>query len=84
MIKLTDINSLTHHVAAENICRISETGPSSQWHGIRSIVKLFDGQTIECQESAQTVADRVTGSSSPPRGAADMTPIDLVLATQIK
>ncbi len=68
MIKLTDINSLTHHVAAENICRISEAGPSSQWHGIRSIVKLFDGQTIECQESAQTVADRVAGEQFTVKG----------------
>lgn len=58
MIKLTtqtSSGSTTHYVAPDNICRITEAGISSQWHGIRSIVKLFDGTTLECDEHAEVI-----------------------------
>ena len=59
MLELTDINGRAHYIAADNICRITDAGASSQWHGIRSFVKLFDGTTLECQQDAKTVATRV-------------------------
>lgn len=62
MITLTTPNSsgyTTHYVAKENIARITEAGTSSQWHGIRSYVKLFDGTTLECSETASYIANRL-------------------------
>ena len=59
MIRLTSPNSSgyeTHYVAPAAIARITEAGVSSQWHGIRSIVKLFDGTTLECSEVACDIA----------------------------
>jgi len=58
MIKLTSptsYGSTTHYVAPANICRITEAGASSQWHGIRSIVRLFDGTTLECSEGVKDI-----------------------------
>lgn len=45
----------TEFVAANNVARITEAGVNSQWHGIRSIVRLFDGGLLECDEPADTV-----------------------------
>ena len=62
MILLTTPNSIgytTHYIAADNIARITEAGLSSQWHGIRSIVKLFDGSTLECSETCSEIAKQV-------------------------
>ena len=55
MIKLTtptSSGSTTHYVAPDGICQVTEACVSSQWHGIRSIVKLFDRTVLECSESA--------------------------------
>jgi hypothetical protein len=56
MIKITDINGHAHYLAPEAIARVTQTGASSQWHGIRAIVKTFDLQTIEAQETAEAIA----------------------------
>ena len=59
MLRLTTPNSSgyeTHYVAPANIARITEAGVSSQWHGIRSFVRLFDGAVLECSE-AQVAAE---------------------------
>ena len=69
MIKLTtptSSGSTTHYVAPYNICRITEAGASSQWHGIRSIVRLFDGTTLECSEGAgdiRAAVEKVRGEA---------------------
>ena len=49
----------THYVAPANIARITEAGVSSQWHGIRSFVKLFDGVVLECSEVAADIAAQI-------------------------
>lgn len=54
-------------VAAENIARITEAGVSSQWHGIRAIVRLFDGGVIEARESAQDIARLLAAAPDAPR-----------------
>jgi uncharacterized protein YlzI (FlbEa/FlbD family) len=59
MIKLTGIDGQRHYVAVQNVARITEAGTSSQWHGIKSYVKLYDGTTLECRESADQVHDHV-------------------------
>lgn len=58
MIMLTTQTSsgyIKHYVAISNISRITEADPSSQWHGIRSYVKTFDGETLECSERAEEI-----------------------------
>ena len=30
--------------------KVTEAGTSSQWHGIRAVVRLFDGSIIESSE----------------------------------
>ncbi len=58
MIKLTSSTSsgyITHLVAIDNIARITEAGTSCQWHGIRSYVRLFDGDTLECSETVDHI-----------------------------
>ena len=53
MIRLTDpISGTAQYVAPGAIARVIEAGTSSQWHGVWSIVKTFDGATIECREAA--------------------------------
>lgn len=59
MIKITDINGCANYLAPEAIARVTEAGTSSQWHGIRSIVKTFDGQTIEARDSADDIAKAI-------------------------
>lgn len=56
MILVTDINGRKHYIAPANIASVVEAGPSSQWHGIKAILHLFDGGVIECQESAHAIA----------------------------
>lgn len=77
MFKLTDSNGRAVYVAPTNVARIDEAGDSSQWHGIRSFVRLFDGAVIECQQDVATVAGLV-GTSSP-----RVTPEQVRLATVI-
>lgn len=59
MFKITDTSGLAHYVAAENVARVTEASTSSRWHGIRSIVRLFDGAVIECIQDAHDVAQWV-------------------------
>lgn len=56
MLKLTNAYGATVYVAVGNVCRVDTAGTSSQWHGTRSFVRMFDGGTIECGQDADTVA----------------------------
>ena len=62
MIRLTTPTSsgyITEYVAAANVARITEADAASQWHGIRSIVRLLDGGVIECNETADSIRKMV-------------------------
>ncbi len=59
MIELRDIHGRRRYVAADAVASITETGASSQWHGIKCIVKLFDGSVIECGDECAAVAAAV-------------------------
>lgn len=66
MIRLTCPNSsgyTTHYVAPANIARITEAGASSQWHGIRSYVRTFDGETLECNETADMIRNMLIAAA---------------------
>ncbi|MBB1599940.1 hypothetical protein [Variovorax sp. UMC13] len=66
MIRITSHTGTTHYVAPAAIAEIVEAGASSQWHGIRSVVRLFDGRVIEASETAEQIARAAaaTGASS--------------------
>lgn len=55
MIELTLFDGRRQYVAPSAIASVAETGASSQWHGVRAVVKLFDGTVIEVRDSAQEV-----------------------------
>lgn len=62
MIRLTSPTSsgyTTHYVHHKGIARITEAGASSQWHGIRAYVRTFDGQALECSETAAWINDQI-------------------------
>lgn len=59
MIKITNHNEQCVYLAAHAIATITEAGPSSQWHGIRSIVRTFDGRVLEARETAGEVSAAV-------------------------
>jgi hypothetical protein len=65
MIRLTTPNSSgyeTHYVAPANIARITEAATSSQWHGIRSFVRTFDGAVLECSEVADDIRRQIAAA----------------------
>lgn len=64
MIKITDYKGNTHFVAHNAVAKLSETGASSQWHGIRCIVKLFDGSVIESSDTADYIASLIVQQGS--------------------
>ena len=59
MIEIRAYNGTRHYVSPAAIASVSETGASSQWHGIRSIVRLFDGAVIESDDRAETISAAV-------------------------
>lgn len=64
MIKLTQHDGRVIHLAPAAIARVTEAGPSSQWHGIRSFIRTFEGKTLEVQETADQVAAAMAGVSA--------------------
>ncbi|WP_422847593.1 hypothetical protein ACOYR4_18430 [Acidovorax sp. M14] len=63
MIRLIDINGLTHYIAPQSIAKIIEAGTSSQWHGIRAYVRTTNGETIEARETADQIAMMVAAGA---------------------
>ena len=63
MIKIIDYKGREHYVAPGAIAKLTEAGTSSQWHGIRCFVKLFDGTTIESGYTADYIADSIERST---------------------
>ena len=63
MIKVTHPSGQASYLAASAIVSITDAGASSQWHGIKSYVKLFDSKVLECQETAAEIIDMVQKES---------------------
>lgn len=59
MIEILCYNGQKQLVNPAAIARVIEAGASSQWHGIKCFVKLFDGTSIECVETLQQVQDKI-------------------------
>lgn len=62
MIKITDYKGRAHYVAPSAIAKISEACTSSQWHGIRCIVKCFDDSIIEAGDTADQIAAAIAAA----------------------
>ena len=62
MIEINTLNGrqLVAHAA---VARIAEAGPSSQWHGIRCYVYLFDGKTLESVDELRVLQQRMLAAS---------------------
>lgn len=58
-IKVFDVSGRAHLISPKNIVRISEAATSSQWHGIRSFVKMTDGVTLECGDTVKEIEERL-------------------------
>ena len=63
MIRLIDINGLTHYLAPQSIASIVEAGTSSQWHGIRAYVRTTNGKTIEAREAVDQIATMIAAGA---------------------
>ena len=59
MIRVADMNGQAHHLNPASIARVTEAGASSQWHGIRALVRMFDGAVLEVQETAASIAHAI-------------------------
>lgn len=59
MIRIQNHRGRYDYVSPDAVASIQEAGTSSQWHGIRSFVKLFDGRLIESSEDAALIAERI-------------------------
>lgn len=62
MIKLSDADGGVVYLAPSAIAQIHQAGTSSQWHGIRSHIKTFDGKSLSVRESADEIAAAVAAS----------------------
>ncbi len=59
MIELTtqsSSGSRRYLLHPDAIAMITEASVSSQWHGIRAFVKLFDGKTLEVSETIDHIS----------------------------
>lgn len=65
MIRLTLSGGAAVWLAPSAVAEIVEAGASSQWHGIKAVVRTFDRRILEVQERASDIAARVaTGKES--------------------
>lgn len=74
LIQIEDFNGRRQYVSAGAIAQITEAGASSQWHGIRSIVRLFDGRVIESRDSADELAAAINAAQRDGVGDEDVQP----------
>ena len=56
-------NGKTVYVSTVAIASVTEAGASSQWHGVRSYIKTFDGMTIDCEQTAKEVIEAMKGQT---------------------
>lgn len=55
LIKLSDMDGRRILLAPCNIAKVTEAGPSSQWHGIRAFIETADGMTLEVRETVDHI-----------------------------
>lgn len=63
MIEITKPSGAKVWLANMAIARVETAGTSSQWHGINSYVKTFDGKWLEARESASEIVKQLEEQS---------------------
>ena len=59
MISIRDVGGRYHYLSAKAIASVSQPSTSSAWHGIRAIVKLFDGTVLESTDDYANIARQI-------------------------
>lgn len=59
MLEIRGAEGVAHFLSPLAVAGVSETSASSQWHGVRAIVKLHDGSIIEALDTARSIASRI-------------------------
>lgn len=55
MVRLYVIGTGDIYVSSKSISCIEPASNSAAWHGVRSIVRLFDGRVLEVSENPEQV-----------------------------
>lgn len=55
MIELHAPDGRKMYLARAAVAQVTEAGTSSQWHGIRSVVRALDGRAIEVRETVEEI-----------------------------
>lgn len=55
-------------VRPDAIYTVEEAAANQRFHGVWSVVKLTDGDILECRQDAQWIADRWAGKSENTKG----------------
>lgn len=59
MIEITKPSGEKVWLANAAIASVETAGTSSQWHGIRSYVKTFDGKWLEARETCEEIVKQL-------------------------
>lgn len=60
IINVQDINGRCHMVNTDAIARVTEAGASSQWHGVKTIIKFIDGSVIEARSTMNEISSQLS------------------------
>lgn len=66
MLKLHTPEGRAVYLHPDAIAEVHQAGASSQWHGIRSIVRTFDKRFLELNESADEIARQLAVQKEQP------------------
>lgn len=59
MVKINRRNQHPLYAATNAIASVETPSASSQWHGIASIVRMFDGRVIESTDRPEVIVAQV-------------------------
>lgn len=61
LVESRDHNGKVLVFNSDQVVSMKEAGTSSQWHGIKTLIKLTDGQTLECAENITELSSKMGG-----------------------
>lgn len=61
MIKLTRYKGETVFLNENEISSIQDTGPSSKWHGINTIITMNNGNVFELSDRINQIEEKLNG-----------------------
>lgn len=60
LIRTTDVYGNRVLISSVAVSSVAEASVSSQWHGIRSVIRMMDGRVIESRDDYRTIEDQMT------------------------